>query len=135
MLKKAVVLTHAKCPVKYATRLIVGKWDDKEQKRFIDSVEKKIDDECCCSFDVQNKNYTLCECGQFSFYKIDNRNLNDKELVIIMHPSLPLGEDHNWSCKCGAESGYQCLKNIQTGKCTSSVIKQLVGQVLFPKEY
>lgn len=133
MSDKTVILTYP--PIKHATRLTIGKWNDQQQKTFIDKVTGKIDDECLCSFTVLNENYTLFKCGSILFSKIDDHNDNDKELLIVMDPSLPAKEIHPWNGKCGAKSYDQCLKNIQTGKCTSSVIKALVGRALFPKEY
>ena len=137
MSDKTVILTHNLKYKEYPTKITIGKWNEQQLKTFIDKVTGKVNDECLCSFDVYNENHILSECGSTLFYEnnFDNLNTNAEELVISIIPSLPVKEIYPWHGKCGAKSGNQCLENIQTGKCTSSVIKALVGRALFPKEY
>jgi len=135
MSDKTVILTHT-LDGKWSTKITIGKWNEQQIRTFIDKVTTtKVNDECLCSFNVYNENHILSECGSTSFHENNCGKLNTKELEISIKPSLPAKEIYPWHGKCGAKSGNQCLENIQTGKCTSSVIKALVGRALFPKEY
>ena len=134
---KTVILTHT-LNGKKSTKITIGKWNEQQIRTFIDKVTtRKVNDECLCSFNVYNENHILSECGSTSFYEndFDSLDTNAEELEISIDPSLPAEEIYPWHGKCGAKSGNQCLENIQTGKCTSSVIRALVGRALFPKEY
>ena len=136
MSDKTVILTHSLKYTEWPTKITIGKWNEQQIRTFIDEVTtRKVNDDCLCSFNVYNENHTLSECGSTSFRENNFENTNAKELVISIKPSLPAKEKFPWNGKCGAKSGNQCLENIQTGKCKSSVIRALVGRALFPKEY
>lgn len=136
MSDKTVILTHT-LNGKWSTKITIGKWNEQQIRTFIDKVTGKVKDECLCSFNVYSENHNLSGCGSTLFHEnnFDNLYTNAEELEISINPSLTVKEIYPWHGKCGAKSGNQCLENIQTGKCTSSVIRALVGRALFPKEY
>ena len=128
-----VTLTNIPQGLGERTKLNCGEITEKQKQDFLASI-MRFDPESTnfanhCGFNLYYDKFNawVTPFDMKRNYKPQYRRNGDKEMVIETMPMK--------SPECGAYEKSECPKYLADGKCTSPLVKQTVGALLFPDKY
>ena len=129
--KTVVTLTNIPQGLGERTKLNCGEITQKQKQDFLASIVRfdpestNLANHCGFNLYYDKFNAWVAPFDMERNFKPQYRRNGDKEMVIV-----PM------KCpECGAYEKSECPKYLADGKCTSPLVKQTVGALLFPDKY